>query len=90
MSHLTPADRGAEPVKAPTEQKVTAASRGAGAGGVLAGLIIWALGRWAFPGDDVPGEVSTAVLAAVPMLLAQIEGWRAPHTPRPDLQPEET
>lgn len=83
-AHLAP-----EPVKAPTEQKVTAASRGAGIGGALAALIVWALGKYAFHGD-VPGEVSTVVFLAVPMLGAQLEGWRAPHTRRPDLQHEET
>lgn len=80
-AHMAP-----EQTRAPTEQKVTAASRGAGIGGALAALIVWALGRYAFHGD-VPGEVSTVVILGIPMLGAYIDGWRAPHTPRP---PEET
>jgi hypothetical protein len=86
---FTPAHLAPVTEKAPVEQKVTASSRGAGLGGALAAFIIWALGRWAFHGD-VPGEVSGLVIVAVPTIGAALDGWRAPHTPRPDLLAEET
>lgn len=76
-AHMAP-----EPVRAPVEQKVTASSRGAGLGGALAGIVLWALGEFVFHGE-VPGEVSGFVIVAIPALGAFIDGYRAPHTARP-------
>lgn len=74
---------------APTERKVIAAARGGGLAGATAGVIVWALGEYLFPGI-VPGPVELFVYVAVPAAFAAAgarwAGWRARHTPRPDLE----
>lgn len=62
----------------PVETKVKAAS----AGSVLAGFVLWLLGRYLFRGD-VPEPVALLVLLAVPAALTFAAGYLAPHTPRP-------
>jgi hypothetical protein len=64
------------------ERKVTAATGGAGA----AGLIDWALATYLFPHlHDPTGQA--LILAAVPGVLAFAAGWLAKHTPRPTPAP---
>ncbi|GAA3750674.1 holin [Micromonospora maritima] len=73
---------------APVERKVHAAATGAGAGVVLAQLVCWVLDNYALtPGvtGDLPSEVSVAVPLAVAYATAWIAGYKARHTPRPDL-----
>jgi hypothetical protein len=83
-------------VKAPVETKVVAATAGGASGGVVGLFVLWLLGVfiWHAPADALH---STQAVAAVPepvggfalFLLAGVcalwAGYRAPHTPRPDL-----
>lgn len=76
------------PVKPPIETKVNAATVGAGSGVVIAQAILWILDQYVFgPGKegDVPGPVTILVTVAVSAALAWVAGYRAKHTPRPDL-----
>ena len=66
------------PKRAPIEAKAQAA----GAGGFVAGAIIWVLQTYVFKGTVNPGLVSL-VYAVAPALLALGAAYAAPHTPRP-------
>lgn len=65
---------------APVETKVQA-STGVAA---LSGLVLWALGRYAFKGS-VPDVIASWVYVLVPAMLTFTAGYLARHTPRPDL-----
>ena len=77
----------------PVERKVWAASSGAGAGGVVATVLIWLLGATAWGGGTGAGEVEAAYAAvpapvtalitlAVGYASAWLAGYVAKHTPR--------
>jgi len=87
--------------KAPVENKVYAASDGAGAGGVLVTLILWVVGvvfyRVAPTAEAAPlataavaGPVALALSFFLPKGLAMLMGYLAPHTHRPDLKTLDT
>lgn len=67
----------------PVEAKPLAATGGAGAGVVLAGLVLYLLDRWFGP---VAAPIEAGVALLVPMGLALAGGWWAKHTKRPDLE----
>lgn len=78
------------------ETKVIAGGAGAGAGAVVATLIVWIVGVAAFGGTvhdttgaiaAVPPPVSDAIWVVVSALGSLAAGWSAPHTPRTDLFP---
>ena len=64
----------------PAETKVKASA----AASALAGLILWALGRYVFKGA-VPDVVASWVYAIIPAAITFAAGYLARHTPRPDL-----
>jgi hypothetical protein len=73
---------------APVETKVKASTLGAGAGAIVAEFINWVLDEHVItPGvtGDLPLPVSGLVLLACTSGLAFAAGFRARHTPRPDL-----
>lgn len=78
--------RDAGPIRWPVEAKVKSGARGAGAGGAVAGLVLWLLARYVFHAP-VPDEVGAVVFLVVPYALAAgaawVGGYLAPHTPRP-------
>lgn len=49
----------------------------------VAGVVLWALDKWAFEGDT-PDAFQVLVFVAVPGLVAFAAGWVARHTPRTD------
>lgn len=63
---------------APVETKVKASS----AAGAVAGLVLFALGRYVFKGA-VPDVVASWTYAIVPAALTFGAGYLAKHTPRP-------
>lgn len=67
---------------AAVEPKVKAASAGA----AVTGLVLWALGTYAFHGA-VPGPVDAAVLTLGPGAVAAVAGWWARHVDRPGEPP---
>lgn len=74
----------------PIEKKVTASTLGAGAGAVVATLILWLLDGafWGGAGEpDVPAPVAAFVTLAVSAGLSFAAGYQARHTPRDDLVP---
>ena len=83
-------------MKAPIETKVIAAASGAGLGSAFGTFLLWLLGVL-FWGTSAAADKATDAVAAVPepvgalivILVAltgsAIAGYRAPHTPRPDL-----
>jgi hypothetical protein len=60
------------------ETKVKASSAAA----AVAGLALWALGRYVFKGT-VPDVVASWIYAIVPALITFAAGYAAKHTPRP-------
>jgi hypothetical protein len=67
------------------EPKVKAATGGAGAGGVIAGFIIWLLDElfWEGAGDpEVPLPVVLLVTLVVPAAIAFASGYYARHVNR--------
>ncbi|MGZ4521931.1 MAG: hypothetical protein ACXVXO_00725 [Mycobacteriaceae bacterium] len=85
-------------MKAPVESKVIAATAGGASGGVVGSFILWLLGVvvWHVPNDAahsvqavaaVPEPVGGFALFLLAGLCAFWAGYRAPHTPRPDLIP---
>lgn len=67
------------------EPKVKAATGGAGAGGIVAGFIIWLLDElfWDGPGDpEVPLPVVLLVGLVVPAVIAFASGYWARHVNR--------
>ena len=76
----------------PVAPKVKAATTGAGLGGIVSGIIIWALGYYVFkdpsnPPQIIQAEIYAAVPAVVAGLPAFILGFRAPHQARPSESP---
>jgi hypothetical protein len=72
----------------PVEGKVIAGAAGAGLAAPLTGLVLWLLEEYALHAP-VPGPLELFVLAVVPLVVAYVAAWSAPHTPRPDLlEPE--
>lgn len=70
------------------ESKVWAATRGAGAGVVVAQFALWALDAAFWNGSgapDVPAPVDALVTLVVAAAAAFVAGYYAKHTPRPDL-----
>lgn len=67
----------------PVEPKVKAAAAGSGAGAVSAGFVLWLLDAYVFRAGDVPAAVVALVLLVVPVALAFVAGYLAPHMPRP-------
>lgn len=68
----------------PVETKVKAATAGA----AVAGLVVWLLEAYVFPGE-VPQAVQAVVDVVVPGVVALAAGWWARHTPRPGAPPVE-
>lgn len=66
----------------PIEKKTKAAAMG----GLIGGLIVWALDRYAFQNAGVPEPVEAIVEGGVPMLLAFIAAYLAKHTHRTDAE----
>lgn len=62
---------------------VEAKVKGGAAGAAVAGLVVWLLGAYVFPGD-VPEPVRAVVDVVVPGVVAFAAGWLARHTPRTD------
>jgi hypothetical protein len=62
---------------APVEAKVKAASATA----LVAGVVVWLLGRYVF-GGIVPADIVLGVEAVIPAVLAAYAGWKAKHTLR--------
>lgn len=59
-------------------RKVQGATLGAGAGGVVSGLVLWALDDYAFDPDvagSVPEPLTAAVLFFVPVVLTLVGGY---------------
>jgi hypothetical protein len=73
------------PTSAPS-RKVVAATGGAGAGAVTAGLILWALDSYVFSGG-VPDPVSAFVLFFIPTVLAYLVGYLTTRGPEEVEQP---
>ena len=80
----------------PIEAKVWAAAFGGTAGGVGGSFLMWILGAGLWHGGWAAAQAQTAqaavpspVASLIPIVLtflgAFIGGYRAPHTPRPDL-----
>ena len=83
-------------MRAPTEAKVISARGGAGGFALVSQALIWMLGCTVFgaPWDAskatealaaVPFPISALITAGAAWLGAQIAGYYAPHTSRPDL-----
>jgi hypothetical protein len=83
-------------MKAPIETKVIAAAGGAGLGGAVGTFALWLLGVlfWGSPASadkatvavaSVPEPVGALIVIVVSLVGAAFAGYRAPHTPRPDL-----
>lgn len=75
------------------EDKVKAATLGAGAAGTVTTFCLWALDCAFWNGDgppDVPIPVVGLVGLIVPAAGAFIGGYVARHTPRPDVEPTVT
>lgn len=73
---------------AKVERKVIAASAGAGFGVALAELINWILDYYVITPKvegDLPAQVSMGVPVFVAFGLAWIAGYKARHTPRPEV-----
>jgi hypothetical protein len=72
------------------EDKVKAASFGAGASGTVTAFVLWALDSAFWHGDalpDVPLPVVGLVAMLIPAAGAFLGGYVTRHTPRPDLEP---
>ena len=64
------------PPRPKAEPKVKAATTGAGVGGVLVGLVLWALSDFVFTGPDgIPTAVTTAVVVLIPTALTYLAGY---------------
>lgn len=73
---------------APVETKVKAGTLGAGAGAIVAEAINWALDQYVITPNvtgDLPAPLSLFVLLLCTSGVAYLAGFRATHTPRPDL-----
>ena len=87
-------------MRAPTEAKVISARGGAGGFALVSQAVIWLLGCWVWGASwdaskatdalaAVPFPVSALITAGAAWLGAQIAGYYAPHTSRPDLHADE-
>lgn len=72
---------------APLERKVTFAGVGAFLGFAALGYVVELVAAQPVLVTPLPDALEPLVLALVPALGAMIAGYRARHTPRPDLPP---
>lgn len=69
---------------APVETKVKAATSAAFLVGVGVALLNWAVGDSHLMGS-LPGWAQSLAAVIVPPLITFLSGWKAQHTPRPDM-----
>lgn len=69
----------------PIERKVSWASAGAYIGSVAGIAVLEAVTRDPVLVSPIPDVLEPFVLSLVPAAIAWFAGWRAKHTPRPDL-----
>jgi hypothetical protein len=69
------------------ERKVLAGTVGGGGGAIVGSFILYLLKSNVYHGKEAPAEVKDFVLFVVAAVAAFGLGWLAPHTPRPDDDP---
>lgn len=84
--HFEPAHLAPQPVKAPIEAKVIASGGGFGVGFVISDAIVGFLDDLVYTHGPVPDYLSKLVVLVVTGGLTLLAAYKAPHTPRPDLE----